>query len=91
MGFYGALVHEQSSIGKVFCIILFVVNIFYLWKIYHSPRVLKFPFDILLELAPVLTVWICFQSLLEQFIYQGEVIGLLFMALGVVFVPFVWV
>ena len=65
MGFYGALVHDQSSIGKVFCIMLFVMNVFYLSKIYTSPRVLKFPYNILIELAPVLTVWISLQSLFQ--------------------------
>lgn len=48
MGVYGALIHGQSSIGKIFCIVLFIVNIFYLSKIYSSPRVLKFPYDILI-------------------------------------------
>ncbi len=91
MGLYGALVHGQSSIGKVFCIILFVMNVFYLSKIYSSPRVLKFPYDILIELAPVLGVWISLQSLFQQFIYENEVIGLLFLGLGLVFVPFVWI
>jgi hypothetical protein len=44
-----------------------------------------------MELAPVLTVWISLQSLLQQFVYHGEVIGLLFLALGVIIVPFVWI
>jgi len=65
--------------------------VFYLSKIYHSPRVLKFPYDILLELAPTLTIWVCLQSLFEQFIYPGEQIGLLFLGCGIIFIPFVWI
>jgi hypothetical protein len=45
----------------------------------------------LIELAPVLGVWISLQSLFQQFIYENEVIGLLFLGLGLVFVPFVWI
>lgn len=52
---------------------------------------LKFPYDILIELSPCLTVWICFQTLLEQFVYNGEQVGLLFLGIGLFFVPFVWI
>lgn len=71
MGCYGALVHTQGSIGKIFCIIMFIFSVFYLSKVYKSPKMLKFPYGMLVELTPCFLVWICFQSLLQQFIYSG--------------------
>jgi hypothetical protein len=47
MGFYGALVFGNSSMGKIYLIMLFASNLFYLSKIYHSPSMLKSPYNFL--------------------------------------------
>lgn len=47
MGCYGALVHSQGSIGRIFCILMFIFNVFYASKVYKSPKMLKFTYGML--------------------------------------------
>lgn len=90
IGVYGSFAQPDTFFSKVFAVTFMLSLIWLLYISINRPGVIHYPFNRIVELGPVICVWMTGSALSELIYSSKSVLGLWLCLLGIIWIPFAW-